>query len=234
MSSQLSRETGILFCLIAGCALFIRCKSKVLWQLKLVIVLQLNLWWSGLEQLGCLCQLFQLKPSNRLVLHLLFSWCCCFFIYIPHKLCCKCQCKKIKRSCINGCFLQVAPKPLTSAAVVTTTQTQQRLIMPATPLPQIQPNFTNLPPGTVLAQAPGGGNVGYAIVPAQYVTQVSVCVCVFVFVFITTVLMHHYFVCMCLGVVCHMQQPPFVTLASSSSFSTSTGVQSQARMPLNG
>lgn len=80
-------------------------------------------------------------------------------------------------TCINGCFLQVAPKPLTSAAVVTTTQTQQRLIMPATPLPQIQPNFSNLPPGTVLAQAPGGGNVGYAIVPAQYVTQVSVCVC---------------------------------------------------------
>ena len=67
----------------------------------------------------------------------------------------------------------MAPKPLTSAAVVTTTQTQQRLIMPATPLPQIQPNFTNLPPGTVLAPAPGGGNVGYAVVPAQYVTQVS-------------------------------------------------------------
>ncbi|XP_011603028.2 protein lin-54 homolog [Takifugu rubripes] len=95
---------------------------------------------------------------------------------------------------------QVAPKPLTSAAVVTTTQTQQRLIMPATPLPQIQPNFTNLPPGTVLAPAPGGGNVGYAIVPAQYVTQ----------------------------------QTPFVSLASNSSFQTSTGVQSQARMPLNG
>lgn len=62
---------------------------------------------------------------------------------------------------------------MTSATVVTTTQTQQRLIMPATPLPQIQPNFTNLPPGTVLAPAPGGGNVGYAVVPAQYVTQVS-------------------------------------------------------------
>uniref|UniRef100_A0A3Q3JH82 CRC domain-containing protein n=1 Tax=Monopterus albus TaxID=43700 RepID=A0A3Q3JH82_MONAL len=69
---------------------------------------------------------------------------------------------------------QVAPKPLTSAAqVVTTTQTQQRLIMPATPLPQIQPNFTNLPPGTVLTPAPGGGNVGYAVVPAQYVTQLQ-------------------------------------------------------------
>uniref|UniRef100_A0A8C9XCK5 Lin-54 DREAM MuvB core complex component n=1 Tax=Sander lucioperca TaxID=283035 RepID=A0A8C9XCK5_SANLU len=67
----------------------------------------------------------------------------------------------------------MAPKPLTSAAVVTTTQTQQRLIMPATPLPQIQPNFTNLPPGTVLAPAPGGGNVGYAVVPAQYVTQLQ-------------------------------------------------------------
>ncbi|XP_047228621.1 protein lin-54 homolog [Girardinichthys multiradiatus] len=69
---------------------------------------------------------------------------------------------------------QVAPKPLTSAPqVVTTSQTQQRLIMPATPLPQIQPNFTNLPPGTVLASAPGGSNVGYAVVPAQYVTQLQ-------------------------------------------------------------
>lgn len=67
----------------------------------------------------------------------------------------------------------MAPKPLTSSAqVLTTTQTQQRLIMPATPLQQIQPNFTNLPPGTVLAPAPGSGNVGYAVVPAQYVTQV--------------------------------------------------------------
>uniref|UniRef100_A0A3B3YEN8 CRC domain-containing protein n=1 Tax=Poecilia mexicana TaxID=48701 RepID=A0A3B3YEN8_9TELE len=69
---------------------------------------------------------------------------------------------------------QVAPKPLTSAPqVVTTTQTQQRLIMPATPLTQIQPNFTNLPPGTVLTSAPGGSNVGYAVVPAQYVTQLQ-------------------------------------------------------------
>uniref|UniRef100_A0A669C3X1 Lin-54 DREAM MuvB core complex component n=1 Tax=Oreochromis niloticus TaxID=8128 RepID=A0A669C3X1_ORENI len=78
---------------------------------------------------------------------------------------------------------QVAPKPLTSGPqVVTTTQTQQRLIMPATPLPQIQPNFTNLPPGTVLTPAPGGGNVGYAVVPAQYVTQVSECsLCAFWF-----------------------------------------------------
>uniref|UniRef100_A0A7N8WNJ7 Lin-54 DREAM MuvB core complex component n=1 Tax=Mastacembelus armatus TaxID=205130 RepID=A0A7N8WNJ7_9TELE len=98
---------------------------------------------------------------------------------------------------------QVAPKPLTSAAqIVTTTQTQQRLIMPATPLPQIQPNFTNLRPGTVLAPAPGGGNVGYAVVPAQYVTQ--------------------------------LQQSPFVTLAGSSGFPASTGVQTQARLPLNG
>ncbi|XP_061589305.1 protein lin-54 homolog [Cololabis saira] len=64
---------------------------------------------------------------------------------------------------------QVAPKP----QVVTTPQTQQRLIMPATPLPQIQPNFTNLPPGTVLAPAPGAGNVGYAVVPAQYITQLQ-------------------------------------------------------------
>uniref|UniRef100_A0A673CFA6 CRC domain-containing protein n=1 Tax=Sphaeramia orbicularis TaxID=375764 RepID=A0A673CFA6_9TELE len=98
---------------------------------------------------------------------------------------------------------QVAPKPLTSTAqVVTATQTQQRLIMPATPLPQIQPNFTNLPPGTVLAPAPGAGNVGYAVVPAQYVTQ--------------------------------LQQPPFVTLASSSGFQASAGIQTQARLPLNG
>uniref|UniRef100_A0A8D3CP79 Lin-54 DREAM MuvB core complex component n=1 Tax=Scophthalmus maximus TaxID=52904 RepID=A0A8D3CP79_SCOMX len=97
---------------------------------------------------------------------------------------------------------QVAPKPLTSAAqVVTTTQTQQRLIMPATPLPQIQPNFTNLPPGTVLAPAPGGGNVGYAVVPAQYVTQ--------------------------------LQQSPFVTLASTG-FTAAPGIQTQARLPLNG
>ncbi|XP_068562574.1 protein lin-54 homolog [Cebidichthys violaceus] len=97
---------------------------------------------------------------------------------------------------------QMAPKPLTSAAVVTTTQSQQRLIMPATPLPQIQPNFTNLPPGTVLAPAPGGGSVGYAVVPAQYVTQ--------------------------------LQQTPFVTLASSSGFPASAGIQTQARLPLNG
>uniref|UniRef100_A0AAR2IXU7 CRC domain-containing protein n=1 Tax=Pygocentrus nattereri TaxID=42514 RepID=A0AAR2IXU7_PYGNA len=67
---------------------------------------------------------------------------------------------------------QVVPKPMTSATqVVTTSQTQQRLIMPATPLPQIQPNLTNLPPGTVLAPAPGAGSMGYAVLPAQYVTQ---------------------------------------------------------------
>lgn len=67
--------------------------------------------------------------------------------------------------------LQVAPKPLTSTGVVNTTQTQQRLIMPATPLPQIQPNFTNLP-SAVLTPAHGGGNMGYTVLPAQYVTQV--------------------------------------------------------------
>nr|XP_057919134.1 protein lin-54 homolog [Doryrhamphus excisus]XP_057919143.1 protein lin-54 homolog [Doryrhamphus excisus]XP_057919152.1 protein lin-54 homolog [Doryrhamphus excisus] len=66
---------------------------------------------------------------------------------------------------------QMVPKP--AAQVVTSTPTQQRLIMPATALPQIQPNFTNLPPGTVLAPAPVGGNVGYAVVPAQYVTQLQ-------------------------------------------------------------
>lgn len=69
--------------------------------------------------------------------------------------------------------LQVVPKPINSTSqIVTTSQPQQRLIMPATPLPQIQPNLTNLPPGTVLAPAPGTGNVGYAVLPAQYVTQV--------------------------------------------------------------
>ncbi|XP_068508857.1 protein lin-54 homolog [Syngnathus scovelli] len=69
---------------------------------------------------------------------------------------------------------QVAPKPLTSGAqVMGGTATQQRLIMPATALPQLQPNFANLPPGTVLAPAPGGGNVGYAVLPAQYVTQLQ-------------------------------------------------------------
>ncbi|KAM8971192.1 protein lin-54 homolog isoform X2 [Sarcophilus harrisii] len=69
---------------------------------------------------------------------------------------------------------QVVPKPIsTSSQIVTTSQPQQRLIMPATPLPQIQPNLTNLPPGTVLAPAPGTGNVGYAVLPAQYVTQLQ-------------------------------------------------------------
>ncbi|KAI4896871.1 hypothetical protein NFI96_025202, partial [Prochilodus magdalenae] len=98
---------------------------------------------------------------------------------------------------------QVVPKPMTSAAqVMTTSQTQQRLIMPATPLPQIQPNLTNLPPGTVLAPAPGTGNMGYAVLPAQYVTQ--------------------------------LPQSAFVTLASSSGFSTPTSIQTQARLPLNG
>uniref|UniRef100_A0A8C8HM70 CRC domain-containing protein n=1 Tax=Oncorhynchus tshawytscha TaxID=74940 RepID=A0A8C8HM70_ONCTS len=97
---------------------------------------------------------------------------------------------------------QVVPKPLTSSGQVLTTQTQQRLIMPATSLPQIQPNLTNLPPGTVLAPAPGSGNMGYAVLPAQYVTQ--------------------------------LQQSAYVTLASSSGFSTPTGIQTQARLPLNG
>uniref|UniRef100_A0A8C1X921 Lin-54 DREAM MuvB core complex component n=1 Tax=Cyprinus carpio TaxID=7962 RepID=A0A8C1X921_CYPCA len=70
---------------------------------------------------------------------------------------------------------QVVPKPLTSAAqVVTTSQTPQRLIMPATHLPQIQPNLTNLPPGTVLTPAHGSGNMGYAVLPAPYVTQVCI------------------------------------------------------------
>lgn len=70
-------------------------------------------------------------------------------------------------------FFKVVPKPINpTSQIVTTSQPQQRLIMPATPLPQIQPNLTNLPPGTVLAPAPGTGNVGYAVLPAQYVTQV--------------------------------------------------------------
>ncbi|XP_016302814.1 protein lin-54 homolog isoform X2 [Sinocyclocheilus anshuiensis] len=98
---------------------------------------------------------------------------------------------------------QVVPKPLTSAAqVVTTSQTPQRLIMPATHLPQIQPNLTSLPPGTVLAPAHGSGNMGYAVLPAPYVTQIP--------------------------------QPAFVTLTSSSSFSTATPIQTQARLSLNG
>lgn len=71
-------------------------------------------------------------------------------------------------------FPKVVPKPINpTSQIVTTSQPQQRLIMPATPLPQIQPNLTNLPPGTVLAPAPGTGNVGYAVLPAQYVTQVG-------------------------------------------------------------
>ncbi|XP_078257535.1 protein lin-54 homolog [Rhinoraja longicauda] len=68
----------------------------------------------------------------------------------------------------------VVPKPIVGTTqMVTTSQPQQRLIMPATALPQIQPNLTNLPPGTVLAPAPGSGNMGYAVVPAQYVTQLQ-------------------------------------------------------------
>ncbi|KTG35012.1 hypothetical protein cypCar_00019623 [Cyprinus carpio] len=98
---------------------------------------------------------------------------------------------------------QVVPKPFTSAAqVVTTSQTPQRLIMPATHLPQIQPNLTSLPPGTVLAPAHGSGNMGYAVLPAPYVTQIP--------------------------------QPAFVTLTSSSTFSTATPIQTQARLSLNG
>ncbi|XP_078070457.1 protein lin-54 homolog [Mustelus asterias] len=68
----------------------------------------------------------------------------------------------------------MVPKPIGSTTqIVTTSQPQQRLIMPATALPQIQPNLTNLPPGTVLAPAPGTGSMGYAVVPAQYVTQLQ-------------------------------------------------------------
>lgn len=98
---------------------------------------------------------------------------------------------------------QVVPKPLTSSAqVVTTSQTPQRLIMPATHLPQIQPNLTSLPPGTVLTPAHGSGNMGYAVLPAPYVTQIP--------------------------------QPTFVTLSSSSTFSTNTPIQTQARLSVNG
>ncbi|XP_069904051.1 protein lin-54 homolog isoform X6 [Oryctolagus cuniculus] len=98
---------------------------------------------------------------------------------------------------------QVVPKPINpSSQIVTTSQPQQRLIMPATPLPQIQPNLTNLPPGTVLAPAPGTGNVGYAVLPAQYVTQ--------------------------------LQQSSYVSIASNSNFTGTSGVQTQARLPFNG
>ncbi|XP_042196438.1 protein lin-54 homolog isoform X1 [Callorhinchus milii] len=67
----------------------------------------------------------------------------------------------------------VAPKSISSIAQITPNQPQQRLIMPATALPQIQPNLTSLPPGTVLTPAPGTGSMGYAVVPAQYVTQLQ-------------------------------------------------------------
>lgn len=98
---------------------------------------------------------------------------------------------------------QVAPKPInTTSQIVTTSQPQQRLIMPATPLPQIQPNLTNLPPGTVLAPAPGTGNVGYAVLPAQYVTQ--------------------------------LQQSSYVSIASNTSLSGTSSIQTQARLPFNG
>ncbi|XP_044536229.1 protein lin-54 homolog isoform X2 [Gracilinanus agilis] len=98
---------------------------------------------------------------------------------------------------------QVVPKPIsTGSQIVTTSQPQQRLIMPATPLPQIQPNLTNLPPGTVLAPAPGTGNVGYAVLPAQYVTQ--------------------------------LQQSSYVSIASNTSFTGTSSIQSQARLPFNG
>ncbi|XP_074252472.1 protein lin-54 homolog isoform X3 [Saimiri boliviensis] len=98
---------------------------------------------------------------------------------------------------------QVVPKPINSTSqIVTTSQPQQRLIMPATPLPQIQPNLTNLPPGTVLAPAPGTGNVGYAVLPAQYVTQ--------------------------------LQQSSYVSIASNSTFTGTSGIQTQARPPFNG
>ncbi|XP_026532216.1 protein lin-54 homolog isoform X5 [Notechis scutatus] len=98
---------------------------------------------------------------------------------------------------------QVAPKPMnTTSQIVTTSQPQQRLIMPATPLPQIQPNLTNLPPGTVLAPAHGTGNVGYAFLPAQYVTQ--------------------------------LQQPSCVSIASNTSLSGTSSIQTQARLPFNG
>uniref|UniRef100_F6U387 Protein lin-54 homolog n=1 Tax=Macaca mulatta TaxID=9544 RepID=F6U387_MACMU len=98
---------------------------------------------------------------------------------------------------------QVVPKPINpTSQIVTTSQPQQRLIMPATPLPQIQPNLTNLPPGTVLAPAPGTGNVGYAVLPAQYVTQ--------------------------------LQQSSYVSIASNSTFTGTSGIQTQARLPFNG
>ncbi|MBN3308131.1 LIN54 protein, partial [Amia calva] len=111
---------------------------------------------------------------------------------------------------------QVVPKPLSTASqIVTTGQAQQRLIMPATPLPQIQPNLTNLPPGTVLAPAPGTGNMGYAVLPAQYVTQARL-------------YPHH------VSYRPQLQQSTFVSIASNTGFAASTGIQTQARLPLNG
>lgn len=118
----------------------------------------------------------------------------------------------------------MAPKPLTSAAVVSTTQTQQRLIMPATPLPQIQPNFTNLP-SAVLAPAPGGGNVGYAVVPAQYVTQVGgVFIVVFLFCFGSTFPLN-YLICMCFIYF------PLLTISSSAATTIICDTRQQLQFP---
>ncbi|XP_043917286.1 protein lin-54 homolog isoform X2 [Protopterus annectens] len=95
---------------------------------------------------------------------------------------------------------QVVPKPINSTTqMVTTSQPQQRHIMPATILPQIQPSLTSLPPGTVLT---GAGNVGYAVLPAQYVTQ--------------------------------LPQSAYVSIASNTAFTATTGIQTQSRLQFNG
>lgn len=133
---------------------------------------------------------------------------------------------------------QVAPKPLTSTTVVGTTQTQQRLIMPATPLPQIQHNFTNLS-SAVLAQAPGGGNVGYTVLPAQYVTQVrapssSPPPSPTLTSHLPSMTRNE---CVSSSIERdgpQLPQPQFVTPATSSSFPAAPAVQTPARLPLNG
>ncbi|KAL8206377.1 UNVERIFIED_CONTAM: Protein lin-54, partial [Gekko kuhli] len=123
---------------------------------------------------------------------------------------------------------QVAPKPVnTTSQIVTTSQPQQRLIMPATPLPQIQPNLTNLPPGTVLAPAPGTGNMGYAVLPAQYVTQSLQSSD-------TKKYQLQYGNLWELAGFDLLQQSSYVSIASNSGLSGTSSIQTQARLPFNG
>ncbi|XP_066303266.1 protein lin-54 homolog isoform X1 [Branchiostoma lanceolatum] len=80
----------------------------------------------------------------------------------------------------------IQSKPLTGQVPVSVAMPQQRIIMPATSFQQIRPNqltsvpnISQLPPGTFLVsnqganQQGGGVQTAYAVVPAQYVQQVS-------------------------------------------------------------